>query len=202
MGGIVMNKNTLQITQTGLLIALIVVAQAVGTAIAPAVAVLGLSVRQLVTGSLVNLVLCIAAAKLEFFPAITVGLFSPVMAQLLGISGRPEFLPVLVLGNVVLVCILFFGFAASRKKPAHGFYYLVPAAVCKMGVMWLLTALVIVPGLASGANPPPQQQVDFLTLQFSWPQGITATAGCLLAMAILPAIRQSSSEYMPKRHYQ
>ena len=77
------------IAETAIGIALVVLAQLAGKLFPAGAVVIGpLSVTQLITGSLVNCVLFVFAARTGALSGICIGLFSSALAFLLGV-GRP-----------------------------------------------------------------------------------------------------------------
>ena len=125
-----MNKKTLWITETAVMIALLVALQ---WATKP--------LGQFVTGSCVNLVLGVSVLVGGLWCGLTVALVSPFFAFLLGIG--PAFLPIVpmvAVGNMVLVVILHL--LASRDKIAARSYLAVAVgAVTKFLALWLLILL-------------------------------------------------------------
>ena len=183
-----MNKKILWLTQTAVMLALLVALQA-----------LTKPLGQLVTGSCVNAVLAITVLVVGLSGGITVALISPVCAFLLGIA--PNFITVLpiMLGNVCYVLILHLILGRSIiplwKQPAA----LIAAAGVKFGVLYILVVKVIC-GLASGAllgkkignivvlAPP---MLKMLPTMFAWPQLFTALIGGAVAILIAPILRKA-----------
>ena len=98
-----MNRShALWITQTAVLIALLVSTQAATSAFIPVPLV-----RQLVTGSVVNMLLITSVMAASFSTGLTVGIVSPVFASLLAIvpGWQWPLLPVLMLGNASIVTV-------------------------------------------------------------------------------------------------
>ena len=131
-----MKKNVRLITETAVMLALLIALQA-----------LTKPMGQLVTGSCVNAVLAITALLVGLGSGIAVALISPLCAFLLRIA--PNFVTVLPImaGNVCFVVLLrlIYGKALWRQPVA-----LVAAAGVKFGVLYLLVVKVIC-GFASGA---------------------------------------------------
>ena len=183
-----MNKKILWLTQTAVMLALLVALQA-----------LTKPLGQLVTGSCVNAVLAITVLVVGLSGGITVALISPVCAFLLGIA--PNFITVLpiMLGNVCYVLILHLILGRSMmplwKQPAA----LIAAAGVKFGVLYILVVKVIC-GLASGAllgkkignivvlAPP---MLKMLPTMFAWPQLFTALIGGAVAILSAPILRKA-----------
>ena len=183
-----MNKKILWLTQTAVMLALLVALQA-----------LTKPLGQLVTGSCVNAVLAITVLVVGLSGGITVALISPVCAFLLGIA--PNFITVLpiMLGNVCYVLILHLILGRSIiplwKQPAA----LIAAAGVKFGVLYISVVKVIC-GLASGAllgkkignivvlAPP---MLKMLPTMFAWPQLFTALIGGAVAILIAPILRKA-----------
>ena len=169
-----MNKKTLWITETAVMIALLVALQ---WATKP--------LGQFVTGSCVNLVLGVSAL-VGLWCGLTVALVSPFFAFLLGIG--PAFLPIVpmvAVGNMVLVVILHL--LASRDKIATRSYLAVAVgAVTKFLALWLLIVKLVLPTLGLA-----EKQVAAISASFSWPQLVTAAIGGVLAVTIAPLIRKA-----------
>ena len=180
-----MNKKIRWITETAVMLALLVTLQA-----------LTKPLGQLVTGSCVNAVLAITALLVGMSGGITVALISPVCAFLFGIA--PNFVTVvpIMLGNVCFVVLLnrIYGKAIWRQPVA-----LVAAAAVKFAVLYFLVVKVIC-GFASGAllgkklgavvvlAPPMLQN---LPAMFSLPQLFTALIGGGVAVLITPVLRRA-----------
>ena len=180
-----MRKKILWVTETAIMLALLVTLQA-----------LTKPLGQLVTGSFVNAVLAITVLVVGMSSGITVALISPVCAFLLGIA--PNFVTVLpiMIGNVCFVVLLrlISGKPFWRQPVA-----LITAAGVKFGVLYLLVVKVIC-GLASGAllgkklgdivvlAPP---MLKLLPTMFAWPQLFTALIGGAIALLIAPVLRKA-----------
>ena len=183
-----MRKKILWITETAIMLALLVTLQA-----------LTKPMGQLVTGSCVNAVLAIAVLLAGLSSGITVALISPVCAFLFGIA--PNFVTVLpiMLGNVCFVMLLRLIAGSSHKPIWRQPVALVTAAVVKFGVLYLLVVKVIC-GVASGAllgkklgevvvlAPP---MLKMLPTMFAWPQLVTALIGGAVALLIAPVLRKA-----------
>ena len=183
-----MNKKILWLTQTAVMLALLMALQA-----------LTKPLGQLVTGSCVNAVLAITVLVVGLSGGITVALISPVCAFLLGIAPNSITVLPIMLGNVCYVLILHLILGRSMmplwKQPAA----LIAAAGVKFGVLYILVVKVIC-GLASGAllgkkignivvlAPP---MLKMLPTMFAWPQLFTALIGGAVAILIAPILRKA-----------
>ena len=182
-----MKKKTLWITETAVMLALLVALQAVTK-----------PWGQLVTGSCVNGVLAIAVMFVGMAGGITVALVSPVCAFLLGIA--PNFVTVLpiMLGNLCYVVILRLVGKSYRpvwRQPMA----VILAAGAKFLVLYVLVVKVIC-GVASGSllgrklgdvvvlAPP---MLKMLPSMFAWPQLFTALVGGAVALLIVPILRKA-----------
>lgn len=189
-----MNKTistTKWVTRTGLLLALIVVAQVIGKMIPPMAVIFGpFNVSQLITGSLVNLILIISTVTVGLWSGIAVGVLSSILATLLGIGPIfPIITPAIATGNVILVIIIHFFFkAASAKQNGKPIQIggIVTAAIVKCGFLWVTVPALF--QLIPEIKPP---QAKMLTIMFSWPQGVTAIVGGILALLVLPAVKKA-----------
>ena len=90
-------QKVLWITETAILLALLLVFQVVTKPLG-----------QLVTGSLVNLVLIVAVMVAGLASGLTIAIVSPILASILGISPLWVLVPFIALGNTVLVLIWHF----------------------------------------------------------------------------------------------
>lgn len=183
-----MKKKTLWLTETAVMLALLITLQA-----------LTKPLGQLVTGSCVNAVLAIAVLLIGMSSGITVAVISPVCAYLLGIA--PNFVTVLpiMIGNVCFVVLLRLIAVKSHKPVWKQPVALISAAGVKFGVLYLLVVKVIC-GVASGAllgkklgdivvlAPP---MLKLLPTMFAWPQLFTALIGGAVALLIAPVLRKA-----------
>ena len=90
-----MRKKTLWLAETAMLLALLIVCQTVSK---PA--------GQIVTGTLVNMVLAVATFLVGTGSGAVIALVSPVAAFLLGIAPQILTVPAIMAGNLALVCVL------------------------------------------------------------------------------------------------
>ena len=183
-----MDQKLRRITETAVMLALLIALQAVTKPLG-----------QLVTGSVVNGILALTALFVGLGGGMTVALISPVCAFLLGIA--PNFVTVLpiMLGNACYVVLLWL-ITGKRQKPLwRQPVALVAAAGVKFAVLYLLVVQVIC-GVASGAllgqklgdvvvlAPP---MLKLLPTMFTWPQLITALIGGTVALLIAPVLRKA-----------
>ena len=183
-----MRKKVLWITETAVMLALLVTLQA-----------LTKPTGQLVTGSCVNAVLAISVLLVGMSSGITIALISPVCAYLFGIA--PNFVTVLtiMIGNVCFVVLLRFIAGKTHKPIWRQPVALVTAAGVKFVVLYMLVVKVIC-GIASSAllgkklgdivvlAPP---MLKMLPTMFAWPQLVTALAGGVIALSIVPVLRKA-----------
>ncbi len=183
-----MNKKVHWITQTAILLALLISLQA-----------LTKGFGQLVTGSCVNALLAIAVLLSGLGCGLTIAVVSPVLAFVLGIA--PNFVTVLpiMLGNACYVTVLHLFLGKGGKPVWLQPVALVSAAAVKFGVLYVLVVKVIC-GVASGAllgqklgqtvvlAPP---MLELLPAMFTWPQLFTALIGGGAALLLVPALRKA-----------
>ena len=183
-----MRKKVLWITETAVMLALLVALQAITKPLG-----------QLVTGSCVNAVLAITVLLAGIGSGITVALISPVFAFLFGIA--PNFITVLPImaGNVCFVVLLWLIAGKSSAPLWRQPVALIAAAGTKFAVLYFLVVKVIC-GVASGAllgkklgeivllAPP---MLEKLPAMFTWPQLFTALIGGALALLMTPALRKA-----------
>lgn len=169
------------VAEAGLLIALLIVVQLLTFAVPKGVPLIG----QLFTGSLVNLVLIVGAGSVGFSGTAIAAVLSPVLAFAFGQMTFPQMIPVVALGNLVIVAVTWAFFHRENRKTGTDILGVVLGAVLKTAFLWLATAAVMVP-VFFAAVPTVGKK---LTLMFSWPQLVTALIGGMLALLIFPAVR-------------
>lgn len=131
------------------------------------------SFGQLVTGSLVNLVLCVTALYLGWGSGLILALISPLLAWLLGIGPAfPALVPCIALGNAAYVLLL------SVKKWEIR-WKLPVAAVVKMLVLRIVIGNFVAPLVV-----PAAKLIPVITM-FGLPQLYTALIGGVLGALIV-----------------
>ena len=178
-----MNKKVLWITETAVMLALLVALQA-----------LTKPMGQLVTGSFVNGVLAVTALVAGLSSGITVAIVSPVLAYLLGIAPQILTVPAIMVGNTVFVILLYFIAGKDSRNIARQVIAWISAAVAKFAVLyaivvWVICGLLSESLLSSGRLQPPMLKA--LPATFSWPQLFTALIGGAAALLIVPVLRKA-----------
>ena len=196
------NIKFIYITHTAVMLALLIGVQLITH-----------SLGQLVTGSIVNLILLISVFMIGIYGGLTVAVLSPILSYLAGIEPAViEIIPFIAIGNVFFVTIawlmarksiyrmstnniatsiaaivgLSFGSTPTKDIPAP-FPGLVVASLGKflfLRISIVQFLLPLIPGLK-------ENQVSVLTLTFSWPQLVTAFIGSMLAMVIIPQLKKA-----------
>lgn len=171
------------ITRTGVLLAVLIVLQAVTK-----------SLGQLVTGSCVNAVLAVAALTCGLGSGLVIALVSPVLAFLLGIAPQVVTVPAIMVGNTVFVLLLRLITGGQSKPPVRQIAAWLIAAVAKFAVLYVLVVKIIcglasAPLLASGTLKEPM--LKMLPTMFAWPQLVTALIGGGVALLIVPVLRKA-----------
>ena len=178
-----MNKKIRWITETAVLLALLVTLQA-----------LTKPMGQLVTGSCVNAVLAVSALVGGLASGLTVALISPVLAFLLGIARQILTVPAIMVGNsvyVILLCVLADRNGKNLVKQAIAW---IVAAAAKFAALYLIVVKVICGVLAPTlleAGTLKQPMLKALPATFSWPQLFTALIGGAVALLIVPVLRKA-----------
>ena len=178
-----MNKKIRWITETAVLLALLIVLQAVTKGFG-----------QLVTGSCVNAVLAIAVLFAGMSSGITIAIISPVLAYLLGIAPQIVTVPAIMVGNTVFVVLLWVITGGKSKPIGTQITAWLVAAVAKFAVLYVLVVKIIcglasAPLLAAGTLKEPM--LKMLPTMFAWPQLITALIGGGVALLIAPVLRKA-----------
>lgn len=178
-----MNKNIRWITETAIMLALLVALQA-----------LTKGFGQFVTGSCVNAILAITALVGGLASGITVALISPVLAFLLGIAPQILTVPAIMVGNTVYVVLLYLLVGKDAKNLVRRIVAWVVAAAAKFAalyaiVVWLICGALAPSLMAAGTLKEPMLQA--LPATFSWPQLVTALIGGAVALLIVPVLRKA-----------
>lgn len=171
-----MKKQIFWITETGVMLALLITLQAVTK---PA--------GQYVTGSCVNMILAVSAITGGLWCGVTVALLSPFFAFLLGIG--PQLLPIvptIAVGNLVFVLLLRFMAGQGELTTVRRCAGWLAAAVCKALALYLLVVQLLCRVL-----PLPEPQIAVFTAMFSWPQLATALIGGGLALLAAPVLSKA-----------
>lgn len=178
-----MNKKVRWVTETAILLALLVTLQA-----------LTKPLGQFVTGSCVNALLAVATLVAGLASGVTIALISPVLAFLLGIAPQILTVPAIMVGNTVYVVLLSVLADKSGKNLARQATAWVMAAVAKFAalyaiVVWLICGVMAPSLLAAGTMKEPMLKV--LPATFSWPQLVTALIGGAVALLIFPVLKKA-----------
>ena len=178
-----MNKKIRWITETAVMLALLVALQALTQ---PA--------GQLVTGSFVNAVLAVSALVGGLGCGLTVAIISPVLAFLLGIAPNIVTVPAIMVGNAVFVLLLHFLVGKDAESIVRRIIAWVVAAVGKFAalyaiVVWLICGVLSDKLLSAGVMKAPMLKA--LPATFSWPQLVTALIGGAVALLITPVLRKA-----------
>jgi uncharacterized membrane protein YeaQ/YmgE (transglycosylase-associated protein family) len=178
-----MTKKIRWITETAILLALLVTLQA-----------LTKGFGQFVTGSCVNTILAVAALMGGVGCGLTVALISPILAFALGIAPQILTVPAIMAGNAVYVVLLHLLSDRNGKILIKQIIAWLAAAVAKFAVLYaivvgLICGVLSEALLSAGTLKPPMLQV--LPATFSWPQLITALIGGAVALAIVPVLRKA-----------
>ena len=175
-----MNKKIRWITQTAVMLALLVSLQAITKPLG-----------QLVTGSCVNAVLAITVLVAGLYSGITVAAISPVLAYLLGIAPQILTVPAIMVGNTVYVVLLCLIAGKDSRKVVRQVTAWIVAAFAKFAalyaiVVWLICGVFSKALLEAGTLNPPM--LKMLPATFSWPQLFTALIGGAIALLIVPVL--------------
>ena len=177
-----MNKKIRWITETAIMLALLVTLQA-----------LTKGFGQLVTGSCVNAVLAVAVLLGGLSCGTVVAVVSPVLAYLLGIAPMLVTVPAIMVGNTVFVVLLHL-IAGKRTGILPRVIAWVLAAGAKFAALYamvvgLICGVLSESLLAAGTLKAPMLKA--LPVTFSWPQLITALIGGAVALMIAPVLRKA-----------
>lgn len=176
-----MNKKTLWVTQTALMIALLVTLQFITKA-----------AGQFATGSCVNLVLSVSVLTCGYWCGFAVALFSPFFAFLLGIGpALIQIVPAISFGNMIFISVLWALYNKTSVISGTGgklmsYLSAVGAAALKFLALYVAVVLLILPALGL-----PEKQAAVMSLMFSWPQLVTALVGGIIGVTAAPPINRA-----------
>ena len=178
-----MRKKVLWITETAVMLALLVTLQA-----------LTKPMGQLVTGSCVNAVLAVSALVGGLSCGLTVAGISPILAYLLGIAPQILTVPAIMAGNAVYVVLLSVLADKTGRNLVKQVIAWAVAAAAKFVALYLIVVKIICGVLsenllAAGTLKAPMLKA--LPATFSWPQLFTALIGGTVALLIVPVIRKA-----------
>lgn len=178
-----MNKKIRWITETAVMLALLVAFQA-----------LTKPMGQLVTGSFVNAVLAVTVLVAGLYSGITVALISPILAYLLGIAPQILTVPAIMAGNAVFVVLLYMIAGKDSKKMLRQILAWLGAAAAKFAVLyaivvWLICGVLAEQLLAAGTLKQPMLKA--LPVSFGITQLFTALIGGAVALLIVPVLRKA-----------
>jgi hypothetical protein len=172
-------KGAIWITTTAVFIALLICVQAFT---APW--------GQLVTGSMVNLVLIVSVMTCGLSSGLTVALLSPVIAKFFGIGPLWPIIPFVMLGNSALVLIWhLINKLKFANKHVVRVVSVIVAAVKKFLVLFISIVKIAVLIFLS----LPAQQAAAISGMFSVLQLFTASLDGAVALAVLPAVEKVRS---------
>lgn len=191
-----MNQKIRTITQTAVMLALLVALQA-----------LTKPLGQLVTGSCVNAVLALTVLLVGMQGGIAVALLSPVFAFLFGIAPNVVTVLPIMIGNVCYVVLLRLIAGRHHRPVWRQPVALVAAAGVKFAVLYLLVVKLIcgpAADLLLGKKlgdvvvlAPPM--LKLLPTMFAWPQLFTALIGGAVALLITPVLRKALNNNVERK---
>jgi len=172
------SNKVLWITRTAIMIALLIVSQAV-------TAPLG---NQFITGSIVNLVLFVSTMMFGLTSGLAVAVLSPFFASFFGIGPAfPIIIPFIGLGNAALVLVWHL-VVKRRDDMAFRIIGVALAAFAKFLVLYVGIVMIVAPVILE--LPP----VAPIYVMFSFPQLITALVGGALSLAVSAPLKRAIGE--------
>lgn len=178
-----MKKKIRWITETAIMLALLVTLQA-----------LTKPLSQLVTGSCVNTILAVSALVGGLGSGLTVAIISPILAFLLGIAPQILTVPAIMAGNAVFVILLSLLADKRGKNPVRQVIAWLASAAAKFAVLYVIVVKIICGIMAAdllAAGTLKEPMLKTLSATFSWPQLFTALIGGAIALLIVPILRKA-----------
>jgi len=179
-----MRTRAIWIAQTGIFLALLIVAQLVTRPFG----------NSILTGSVNNMLFILAVMLCGLSSAVILGIISPIIAFLMGMAPFWPFIPVIIAGNIALVILWYFiALRDSDSGKARKIAALVIAALIKFLILYFGIVHLVVPVILGLEGP----QAAAVSAAFSWPQIITASIGGVVALLLFPVFRKA----LPKRNH-
>ena len=174
-----MRDKVLYLTRTAVLLAILVVVQAIAQPLG-----------QLAIGSLVNLILLIAVLTVGLWSGLAIAAISPVLASFFNVGPPLVIVPFIMAANVIIVTVahLIAGKHIGQKAGKSvliSITGLVAASTAKFLFLWVVLANIALPLL-----PIDQTMIPKFSVMFSWIQLLTALIGSTLAMVIVPVLKK------------
>ena len=171
-----MNKKTLWLCRTAVMIAVLVALQFVTKPLG-----------QFVTGSCVNMVLVVATLCGGLWCGFTVALISPFAAFLVGVGpALIQIVPAISVGNIVLILVYAFVYKKLDRAWLREGAAVIAAAVLKFAALYLVVVKLLLPVLGLA-----EKQVAARSAMFSWPQLVTALIGGVLGVLVSIPVKKS-----------
>lgn len=177
-----MSKTVKWVTRTAVMLALTVLFQSLRLIIP-----MPGTLSQYIIGSLVNLALIVAVMTIDVKGGLTVAVLAPVIAFFQG--HIPQIMPLMMvfvaLGNATIViayALLYRDSFVSRVMA------LVIGAVTKFLVLYVLVVKFALPLIYPAV---PEKVRMAMSINFSWPQLVTAAIGGVLALLVIPLLRRA-----------
>ncbi len=174
-----MSKKVLWITQTGVLVALLIVAQMVTASLG----------NTMITGSIVNLILIVSVMLCGVYTGVSVAVVSPIFAKFFGIGPLWSLIPFIAIGNLVIVMTWYL--IGNKKGKNTVVIYIaacITGAILKCLTLYVLIAQFAVPIVLQLEEP----QASVISATFSTPQLITALIGGGIAVVIVPILKKAN----------
>lgn len=165
-------KNVKKLIRASLLLALAIVAQAIGRGFP--------QISQLFVGSIVNCILIIAALTCSTYLGTLVGVLTPILAWVIGQLPPPmgPFVPFIVIGNAIY--IILFSLIYKKKNNLRKYLSIIIAAIFKYFFLFISSSKLI---YLFNLNIP-KKVANKLVIMMGFPQLITALIGGALALLL------------------
>jgi hypothetical protein len=171
-------KRTIWITRTALFIALLIVLQAASASLG----------NVFITGTIVNMLLIISVMTCGLASGLSVAVISPVIAKLIGIGPLWVLIPFIAAGNMVLVTLWHIvGNLEIKRRYTAYISALISASAAKFCILYVGIVKIAVPLFLN----LPKQQAIMISNMFSFSQLVTALAGGILAIMMLPPLKKA-----------
>ena len=171
---------TRRITLTAMLLALVLVFQALRTLFP----MMPPHLSFFIIGTLVNLTIFLSVYFVGFWFTAIIAILAPVVAFLQGHLAFPLLIPVIAVGN--LLPPLVWSYLHTFRQWVSKFICVLIGSVFKFGFLFFTVPFVFRNFIVNEAMPINQQQavLTVFAFNFGWPQLLTALGGGILAIVI------------------
>ena len=146
--------------------------------------------QQLITGSLVNLVLALSTLLFGWSVGAAAAVVSPFIAYFLGINAQIAVVPAIAAGNLTYVVVIALAVKLMKEAKLPAFVRNLIAVVAGAACKFAIQSLLIVKWIAPAFLPEKAQAV--MAVNFGVIQFFTACIGGVIACLVYPLVKKGT----------